>query len=280
MEKITKTIANVIFVTLIAIVAYLLSGLLIGQFGEIDSDIKYVVSYSTPMLLMLLGVVIYDRVVCKRAQRTMWSIRGFNPSMILWGVLLLVSLSIVLSPLMRLLPTATPFVETEVWAVVTVICIAPIIEEVLFRAKIFSLFRSTLSPTLSAVVTSAIFALMHGFTGVAIEAFLAGMIFSYAYIATGSIFAPIILHIFNNVMAFVMMQFMYQERTISDYIGALESFDIIYAVALLITIIGLIAIVRKYRLADRVVREGGTLSNLRIEERNADNTSADKESDE
>lgn len=280
MEKITKTIANVIFVTLVAIVAYLLSGLLIGQFGEIDSDIKYVVSYSMPMLLMLIGVTIYDRVVCKRTQRTMWSIRGFNPSMILWGVLLLVSLSIVLSPLMRLLPTATPFVETEVWAVVTVICIAPIFEEILFRAKIFSVFRSTLSPTLSAVVTSAIFALMHGFTGVAIEAFLAGMIFSYVYIATSSIFAPIILHVFNNVIAFVMMQFMYQERTISDYIGALESFDIIYAVALLITIIGLIAIVRKYRLADRVVREGGTLGNLSLKEQTVDEPIEDSDADE
>lgn len=280
MEKITKTIANVIFVTLVAIVAYLLSGLLIGLFGDIGSDLRYVVSYSMPMLLMLIGVTIYDRVVCKRTQRTMWSTRGFNPSVILWGVLLLVSLSVVLSPIMRLLPKSDPLVESEVWAVVTVICIAPIFEEILFRAKIFSVFRSTLSPTLSAVVTSAIFALMHGFTGVAIEAFLAGMIFSYVYIATSSIFAPIILHVFNNVIAFVMLQFMYQERTISDYIGALESFDIIYAVALLITIIGLIAIVRKYRLADRVVREGGTLGNLSLKEQTVDEPIEDSDADE
>lgn len=255
MERITKTITSIIFIVLMALVAFPLSGMLVSMFDGMDEGLRYVVSYSLPMLLMLMGVVIYDRVVCHTPQALMWSIRGFNPTMHLWCVVLLIALSVVLSPLMRLLPTSEVSIESSVWVVVTLIFVAPILEEILFRAKVFSVLRRRLLPTLSAVVASAIFALMHGFTGVAIEAFFAGMIFSYAYIATSSIFAPIILHIFNNVIAYVLLEFTYQERTIVDYIGALKSFDIIYATSLLITILGLVFIVRQYRRADKIARE-------------------------
>ncbi len=254
MLKMVKTIKNIIFVALIGVVAFVLSGLLLGLFGGLDDDLRFVVTYSMPIVLMLIGVSIYDIVECHRPQRVMWGIRGLNPAMHLWGLILLVTLSVVLSPLMRLLPANDADVPSSLWAVVTMIFIAPLFEEILFRGKLFSVLRATLSPTLSALVVSAIFALMHGFSGVTIEAFFAGMIFSYAYLATGSIFAPVILHVFNNVIAYVLVQFEYQERTIVDYIGDLPSFDIIYAISLLVLIIGVVFIVRTFYRADRNAR--------------------------
>lgn len=254
MTALIKTFKNVIFIALIGIISFVISGVILKLFVGIDADLRIIVSYSVPIILMLIGVTIYDRLACRRVQPTMWSIRGLDPMRMLCNVLLLVSVSIVLSPLMRLLPAVNQDVPNGVWAVVTMVFVAPIFEELLFRSKVFSIFRSYLSPSLSAVMTSAIFAAMHGELAVAIEAFIAGMIFSYAYIASKSILAPMMLHIFNNIIAYVLINFEYQDRTIVDYIGALQFFDIIYAISFIIMIIGFIMLFTTFRRSDRIAR--------------------------
>lgn len=250
MTTLVKTFKNIIFVALIGVIAFLLSGVVLMPFVGVGNDLRFVFSYSLPIVLMLLGVSLYDRFVSGSRQPVMCSIKGLNPLMLLCNLFLLVSISVALSPLMRLLPEAQQSVPTTVWAVVTMIFIAPIFEEILFRAKIFSVFRSTLSPTLSAVVTSLIFAVMHGQLSVALEAFVVGMVLSYTYISQRSVLAPIVLHIFNNIIAFVLVNFEYQGRTIEDFIGDLPFFNIIYAISLVIIIINLIFVILAYRRAD------------------------------
>jgi membrane protease YdiL (CAAX protease family) len=262
MGNFLKSAKSIIVVAAIGIVAFVLAGLMLYDANIGNLDLGFLISYIAPMSLMLLGVVLYNKLIVKSEEPIMCSIRGLSPTIHIWGLLLLVALTIVLSPLLRLLPASDSGVPSGIWAVVTLIFLAPTFEELIFRATIFSIMRSSCRPTFAALVSSLLFAAMHGGITIGIEAFFAGMIFSYAYILTQSILAPIILHIFNNTIAYVLIQFEYQELTIQDYIGALPSFNIIYAISLLITILGLTHIVVTYRRADRLIRDGKTLRDM------------------
>ena len=254
MNKLLRSFRDIVFIALIGIIAFAASGFVLGVVNIADSDVRFLVSYSAPILLMLIGVAIYDRVACNRHEPTRCRLRGFSPLMHIWGLILLLALAVVLMPLMSILPQQDVTVPTGVWAVVTVTIVAPVLEEILFRSKVFSVMRYTCRPSIAAMVAAAIFAALHGQIGIAIEAFCAGIIFSYAYILTSSIFAPIILHIFNNIIAFVLAQLMYQERSLEDYLVALPSFNIIYIISLVILLLGVIHIVLTYVRADRRAR--------------------------
>ena len=75
--------------------------------------------------------------------------------------------------------------------------LAPVIEEFAFRKVIFSLCREY-GFCFAAVVSAAMFALMHqNFTQFAFT-FFAGLIFAYAYERSGRLIFPIMLHMINN----------------------------------------------------------------------------------
>lgn len=262
MSKLLKCVRDIIVVAAIGVVAFLLAGVIVEAVNVANADVRFLVSYITPMLLMLSGVVLYSRVLIKPDERTLWSPRGLSPTVHIWGLLLLVALAVVLSPLMRLLPAHQTDIPSGVWAVVTLVVVAPIVEELIFRGGVFTIMRGTCRPTMAAMISALLFGIMHGQVAIAIEAFLAGVVFSYSYILTQSIFAPIVLHIFNNVIAYVLLQFTYQDCTISDFIGALPSFDIIYGISLLILILGIVHITITYRRADKLIKEGKTLRDI------------------
>ncbi|MBR5133386.1 MAG: CPBP family intramembrane metalloprotease [Alistipes sp.] len=262
MSNLLKCFRDIIAVVAIVIVAFVVSGLVVRAVDIANGDVRFLVSYVVPMTIMLVGILLYKWLVIKPKELTMCSIRGLNPTVHIWGLLLLIALAIVLLPLMQLLPSEPRDIPSGVWGVVTLIFVAPIFEELIFRAGIFSIVSDTCRPTVSALVSSLLFGVMHGEVAVAIEAFLAGMIFSYAYILTQSIVAPIILHIFNNIVAYVLLQFTYQDYTINDLVLSLESFDIIYAISLAVLMLGIVHIAVIYRRADELIKEGKTLRDM------------------
>ena len=259
MGKIVVVARDIIAVAVVGIVANLLSSALMPLFQIIDNEIRFTVSYVLTMSLMLAGVYLYDRFVAHGKKRIMVRFGGFNPATLLWGLVLIVALSVLIAPLMRLLPEVKTNVPTGLISMLCVVILAPIFEEVLFRGKIFSVFSATLSPLLSAVISALLFGVMHSNIAVALEAFLIGIVLSYIYILKGSIFAPILLHIMNNIVAYVMMTFKYQERTIEDFIGELPIFSIIYVVSSVVVLLGAIHIGYLFRKANRVVAQGGKL---------------------
>ena len=259
MRKIVVVARDIIAVAVIGIVANLLSSALIPLFQIINNDIRFTVSYVLTMSFMLVGIWLYDRYVAHGKQRVMARLAGFNPITLLWGLVLIVALSVVLAPLMRLLPETRTNIPIGLVSMLCVVVVAPIFEEVLFRAKVFSIFSATLSPFFSAMLSALLFGVMHGNVAVALEAFTVGIVLSYIYILKGSIFAPILLHIMNNIVAYVMMIFKYQDRTIEDFIGDLPIFSTIYIVSAVVVLLGAIHVGYLFRKANRMVAEGGEL---------------------
>lgn len=82
--------------------------------------------------------------------------------------------------------------------------IAPILEEIIFRGIIFKRLFERFPFLVSAVISSAIFAFMHGDLPFFLSYFLIGIIFCYLYKRTNSILVPILTHMLMN--SFVVFQ--------------------------------------------------------------------------
>jgi membrane protease YdiL (CAAX protease family) len=87
---------------------------------------------------------------------------------------------------------------------------SPILEEVLFRGLLFGLIRRILPDRISAVITSALFALWHGNVLQMLYAFPAGLILQKLRSRSGRMEAPILCHIGANLTAILISSFMRQ----------------------------------------------------------------------
>jgi len=95
--------------------------------------------------------------------------------------------------------TATP--SLTIAAMVVFAVLAPIAEEMFFRGLLFGWLRAHWPFWLTAIVTSALFGLMHGNLGYAAVAGALGLLLAYLRERTGSLWASIIAHVCNNLFA-------------------------------------------------------------------------------
>ena len=91
-------------------------------------------------------------------------------------------------------------------AALLVIVLAPIAEEILFRGFMYRAARNSVGPTIAAVIVGVIFGLIHLSDAEAapLVPLLAvlGALMCVLYERTGSLAAPIALHVVNNTIAF------------------------------------------------------------------------------
>jgi membrane protease YdiL (CAAX protease family) len=79
--------------------------------------------------------------------------------------------------------------------------LAPIAEEMFFRGLLFGWLRAHWPFWLTAIVTSALFGLMHGSLGYAAVAGILGLLLAYLRERTGSLWTSIVAHVVNNLFA-------------------------------------------------------------------------------
>lgn len=86
-----------------------------------------------------------------------------------------------------------------------VIAVAPVCEELFFRAFLYRVLRLRMSVWLAAGIDGLLFGLVHAsstsLTALPILAFL-GIVFCYVYERTGTLFATIALHALNNTISY------------------------------------------------------------------------------
>ena len=81
---------------------------------------------------------------------------------------------------------------------------SPILEEVLFRGLLFGLLRRVLPDRISAVITSALFALWHGNILQILYAFPMGMLFQYLKEKDRTLISPVCCHSGANLAAVIV----------------------------------------------------------------------------
>jgi len=83
--------------------------------------------------------------------------------------------------------------------------IGPFAEEVFFRGFLLTAFVPSLGVFRAAALASAVFAISHIALGVAVPFFVTGLLLSWLYVKTRSIWPPLLAHMAQNVLAIIGM---------------------------------------------------------------------------
>lgn len=251
MKRLLQILGTLILFVVVYLASSLTVGAVVGSFDAPSTDMRFMMINLAVVVMVFVLLTVVERLLWSRREGVMIALRGFDPVAVLWGVIFLVSVYVVTSPLESLLAADNRVFPDGGWTLILAVGIAPMFEELIFRGRLVSMLRHFASPSLAVVLSALLFAVAHGSLIVAIDAFIAGIILGYFYYLKGSIITPIILHICNNAIAYAMMQLSYHDKSIQELIVGSENYFVIYAVALVVVVVGFGHLVRTMRRVDR-----------------------------
>ena len=115
--------------------------------------------------------------------------------------------------LLDLMQDAFLVMSRNVFGIISITIMAPLVEELLFRGAIQGhLLRKGMNPWVALFIASAIFGIVHMNPVQILFAFAIGLIFGWLYYRTGSLVPGIIGHFINNSIACIQMATMSQEE--------------------------------------------------------------------
>ncbi len=83
--------------------------------------------------------------------------------------------------------------------------VAPVAEEIIFRGFAYSALKKTMGVFWSIVLTSLIFSVLHAHVVGIVPIFALGVLLAYLYERTGSLIAPITVHMIHNTIMLVLV---------------------------------------------------------------------------
>ena len=127
----------------------------------------------------------------------------------------------------------------NVFGIIAIAIMAPLVEELLFRGAIQGyLLRTGMKPSTAILIASAVFGIIHFNPAQIPFAFAIGLIFGWLYYRTGSVVPGMIGHFINNSIACIQMALLSKEelntKTI-DLIGEVPTY-LLFAASLAVTI--------------------------------------------
>ncbi|MBT6450708.1 MAG: CPBP family intramembrane metalloprotease, partial [Verrucomicrobiales bacterium] len=90
--------------------------------------------------------------------------------------------------------------------VVSVVIMAPIAEELLFRGILYNTIKHTGYPLAGMIISAALFALVHGSLALTLPLFVMGFALAWVYEKSGSIIAPMVMHATFNAINFSLLK--------------------------------------------------------------------------
>lgn len=139
----------------------------------------------------------------------LWSLGGF---------VVYIILSILVTTLGGLLLTFVDFSQTQdtgfsqiasqfeyIVAFISLVIVAPIAEEILFRGYLFGKLRKYIPVWASIILTSLLFAAVHGQWNVGLDVFALSIVLCVLRLMTGSLWSSILLHMLKNGIAYYFL---------------------------------------------------------------------------
>lgn len=244
MKKFADTIIRLAVFAIIFVAMQIVAGVVAAVMPHSeDASLQLFVGYTLSMVLTFVAVKLYTSRIKPAPRSVMKSIAGFNPVITLAGVIFMVALSVVLSPLKEVMSVDNSAYNDSVWTLLTVTIIAPIFEEILFRGKLYNILNVSVSPTLSVLLSSLIFGVLHFKLAVFVSCIPLGFLFGFVYLRTRSIIAPIILHVCNNALAYALIVLSYNEQSLLELVDSKTNYILIYAVSAVVVLAGLVRFV-------------------------------------
>ena len=198
---------------------------------------SFAVIYPASMILAFLLLFAYIRLRDGKGRVARVSTVGFNPNMILCGLIWLISAQVVVEPISLYLPVSESAAGQGFWAIVTAVFFAPICEEFIFRGLVLESLLRRHRRLFSVIVSSLLFAIVHFQPSVMFSAFVSGLILGTIYLHTNSIFSTIILHSINNAIAFSLITLNVEDYSYRQVLGGGKLYYIVYALCFVISVI-------------------------------------------
>ncbi|NVJ61904.1 MAG: CPBP family intramembrane metalloprotease [Gammaproteobacteria bacterium] len=217
-----------ILVSFIVVYCSLSAGhmLLVKATVGFDNYLKNDTDFYTKVLLggqiiKAMAILIAIKFVALNRYQLNWEALGFVKTSTQW-ILVAVFISLIGLVLRFLLmkwmvtevPAWIPFVQPPLkdlaisfsiltFFLIFTVVITPIVEEIFFRGFLFKWFAGRKPIWLAALISSAMFGASHIIPPQAISAALMSFLIIYLYVASGSIWPPIVCHIVNNALSIV-----------------------------------------------------------------------------
>lgn len=226
-----KRTANIFYYIALSILTFLSSqffvAFILSLFTKVDdikgnSSLVFVTSVSV-YLVMLLLMVIIDLFIIRKQKfnlRYLKLDRLPNFGDVLkgltgWGIYFLIAQIVVVvltasnlidvSEKQEILFSTNSYGLGLFLAFVTIVILAPLVEEILYRGILFGNLSKKINPFLAAIIASLIFGIFHGQVNVGIDTFFMSMVSCYLVWKTDSIWPGVFLHTSKNLIAFVLL---------------------------------------------------------------------------
>ena len=178
--------------------------------------------------------VVFCRIIdCRRLGR--YAVRGLNPALILWGMLLMAATNVVLEPLLQLLPEIPDFYGRGWRALLLTVVMAPLAEEFLCRGILLDAARAKGGAAYGLLFSALFFGVIHFYPAAVVNAFVMGLLLGFIYIRSNSLYIVVILHAFNNALAMLLLTLGYAHTTLYELMsahGLKMLYTVVYGVSL------------------------------------------------
>lgn len=167
--------------------------------------------YTVQFAFSIGGVLVYSKL---RGGTNMFrfSIRWYNASLVLLGLVLTVAAGVVMEPVLKLFPERYfEALDTAVgrggWAILMLVLLAPVFEETLFRGLVLEPARRKWGASAAVFISALLFGLVHyPILPQMVNAFVMGVMLGYIYVLSCSLMPVIIIHAANNALAFLSLE--------------------------------------------------------------------------
>ena len=136
-----------------------------------------------------------------------------------WALGLMMALGVLFEPLYEWLPPLHQEVGRGFWSVVAVVVIAPLFEEFLCRGYLLGSLRERYGELRAVLFSALFFGILHVQPVAVVNAFLMGVVLGVVYLATRTLWAPILLHAANNALAYLLIRSGNEQMTFFELLG-------------------------------------------------------------
>lgn len=175
--------------------------------GGVQTPLQIIAASSVSNIIAIIVFAIFRWVPVK-----MWTLKHHTGEMVLASIVVALSMLVPSQFLEEMIPDTlrTDILAEQFKAVmasnvgfIAIAILAPIAEEVVFRGAILNWLMRSQPAWKAMVISSLLFAVVHGNPAQMPHAMLIGMLLAWLTVRTGSIVPAIIVHIVNNSLAFV-----------------------------------------------------------------------------
>lgn len=256
-----KSLQLILLFALSFCLAVLVSGFVGGMLPEgLDGGLSGLVSYVVMMGGTIGLLVMFSGRYEWRVPNFRMEVGRVNPTAILISLMSILSLSVLCEPLMSMIPESYmdgmyESMEGGLWSLATLLVVAPILEEYLFRGILQRNLVKYLGRVWGIVLASALFGAVHIVPQQVIMAFLSGMVIGLLYEMLGSMTSVIFVHILNNGIAYSINMYLGRGIDYGELFDLSErGYLVMYLVCSGFVMLMVGMVVRKFILRDRAKR--------------------------